>query len=70
MKHSILLLGIAALSVACQTKTTTQMISKETIQQAVSSILDAQPEADTAMVARGAKQVAALWNESDGTEAD
>ena len=70
MKHSILLLGIAALSVACQTKTTTQMISKKTIQQAVSSILDAQPEADTAMVARGAKQVAALWNESDGTEAD
>ena len=70
MKHSILLLGIAALSVACQTKTTTQMISKKTIQQAVSSILDAQPEADTAMVACGAKQVAALWNESDGTEAD
>ena len=70
MKHFILLLGIAALSVACQTKTTTQMISKETIQQAVSSILDAQPEADTAMVARGAEQVAVLWNESDGTEAD
>ena len=70
MKHSILLLGIAALLAACQTKTTTQMISKETIQQAVSSILDAQPEADTAMVARGVEQVAVLWNESDGTEAD
>lgn len=70
MKHSILLLGIAALFAACQTKTPTQMISKETIQQAVSSILDAQPEADTAMVARGAEQVAALWNESDGTEAE
>ena len=70
MKHSILLLGIAALFAACQTKTPTQMISKETIQQAVSSILDAQPEADTAMVARGAEQVAALWDESDGTEAD
>ena len=70
MKHSILLLGIAALFAACQTKTTTQMISKETIQQAVSSILDAQPEADAAMVARGAEQVAALWNESDGTEAE
>lgn len=70
MKKLIWTIGIAAILVACQTKTTTHMISKETIQQAVSSILDAQPEADTAMVARGAEQVAALWNESDGTEAD
>ena len=46
------------------------MISKETIQQAVKGIMDAQPDADTAKVARGAEQVAALWNESDGTEAD
>ena len=70
MKHSILLLGIAALFAACQTKTTTQMISKETIQQAVQGILDAQATADSSMVARGAEQVAALWDESDGTEAD
>ena len=63
-------MSIAAILVACQTKTTTHMISKETIQQAVSSILDAHPEADSAMVVRGAKQVAALWQESDGTEAD
>ena len=70
MKHSILLLGIAALFAACQTKTPTQMISKETIQQAVQGILDAQAIADSSMVARGAEQVAALWDESDGTEAD
>ena len=70
MKKLIWTIGIAAILVACQTKTTTHMISKETIQQAVSSILDAHPEADSAMVVRGAKQVAALWNESDGTEAD
>jgi hypothetical protein len=70
MKHSILLLGIAALFAACQTKTPTQMISKETIQQAVQGILDAQATADSSMVARGAEQVAALWDESDGTEAD
>lgn len=70
MKKLIWTIGIAAILVACQTKTTTHMISKETIQQAVSSILDAHPEADSAMVVRGAEQVAALWNESDGTEAD
>ena len=70
MKHLIWTMSIAAILVACQTKTTTHMISKETIQQAVSSILDAHPEADSAMVVRGAKQVAALWQESDGTEAD
>ena len=70
MKHSILLLGIAALFAACQTKTPTQMISKETIQQAVKGIMEAHPTADSSMVARGAAQVAALWRESDGTEED
>ena len=70
MKHLIWTMGIAAILVACQTKTTTHMISKETIQQAVTGILDAQPTVDSAMVVRGAEQVAALWNESDGTEAD
>jgi hypothetical protein len=70
MKKLIWTIGIAAILVACQTKTTTHMISKETIQQAVTGILDAQPTVDSAMVVRGAEQVAALWNESDGTEAD
>ena len=46
------------------------MISKETIQQAVSGILDAHPASDSTMVARGAEQVAALWHENDGTEED
>ena len=56
--------------VACQTKTPTTMISETTIQQAVSSVLAAQPDADSNMVERGAKQVAALWRESDGTAED
>ena len=56
--------------VACQTKTQTTMISETTIQQAVSSVLAAQPDADSNMVERGAKQVAALWRESDGTAED
>ena len=56
--------------IACQTKTQTTMISETTIQQAVSSVLAAQPDADSNMVERGAKQVAALWRESDGTAED
>ena len=70
MKHLIWTMSIAAILMACQTKTTTHMISKESIQQAVNGILEAQPTVDSTMVARGAEQVAALWNESDGTEAD
>ena len=61
---------MAAMLIACQTKTQTTMISETTIQQAVSSVLAAQPDADSNMVERGAKQVAALWRESDGTAED
>lgn len=69
MKYPILFLSIAAMMVACQTKTTMK-ISDTTIQQAVSHVLASHSEADSGMVARGAKQVAALWRESDGTEED
>lgn len=69
MKYPILFLSIAAMMVACQTKTTMK-ISDTTIQQAVSHVLASHSEADSSMVARGAKQVAALWRESDGTEED
>lgn len=69
MKYPILFLSIAAMLVACQTKTTMK-ISDTTIQQAVSHVLASHSEADSGMVARGAKQVAALWRESDGTEED
>ena len=61
---------MAAIMVACQTKTQTTMISEQTIQQAVSSVLLAQPNADSSMVVRGAKQVAALWSANDGTAED
>ena len=69
MKYPILFLGVAAMMVACQTKTTMK-ISDTTIQQAVSNVLAAHSEADSSMVERGAKQVAALWRESDGAEED
>jgi hypothetical protein len=46
------------------------MISQTTTQQAVASVLATHPQADSAMLTRGAKQVAALWRESDGTEMD
>ena len=46
------------------------MISEHNIQTAITTVLQAHPTADSAILARGAKQVAALWRESDGTEMD
>ena len=68
MKHPIFLLGISLLLAACHNDAT--MISEQHIQSAISTVLQAHPTADSAMLARGAKQVATLWRESDGTETD
>ena len=68
MKHPIFLLGISLLLAACHNNAT--MISEQHIQSAITTVLQAHPTADSAMLARGAKQVAALWRESDGTETD
>lgn len=68
MKHPIFLLGISLLLAACHNDAT--MISEQQIQSAITTVLQAHPTADSAMLARGAKQVAALWRESDGTETD
>ena len=46
------------------------MISEQQIQSAITTVLQVHPTADSAMLARGAKQVAALWRESDGTAMD
>ena len=68
MKHPIFLLGISLLLAACHNDAT--MISEQHIQSAITTVLQAHPTADSAMLARGAKQVAALWRESDGTVTD
>ncbi|MBR5574725.1 MAG: hypothetical protein IKW35_09590 [Paludibacteraceae bacterium] len=68
MKHPIFLLGISLLLAACHNNAT--MISEQQIQSAITTVLQAHPTADSAMLARGAKQVAALWRENDGTETD
>ena len=60
----------ALIMVACQTNNQQVMISDTTIQNSITAITTAHPEADTALVARGVKQVAALWQKSDGNEAD
>lgn len=69
MKRPILILGIALFLAACHNNSAT-MISEHNIQTAITTVLQAHPTADSAMLARGAKQVAALWRESDGTEMD
>jgi hypothetical protein len=46
------------------------MISDTTIQASITAITAAHPEADAVLVRRGVEQVAALWQENDGTEDD
>ena len=70
MKYSIIFLGIAALLTACQPQHKPVMISDTTIQASITAIIAAHPEADAVLVRRGVEQVAALWQENDGTEAD
>ena len=70
MKYPIIFLGIAALLIACQPKHKQIMISDTTIQASIAAITTAHPEADVALVTRGVEQVATLWQENDGSEAD
>ena len=69
MKRSIIL-GIVMLLVACQPNNNQSMITSSTIQNTIEAIATTYPDADTCLVSRGVKQVAALWRESDGTEHD
>lgn len=70
MKYPIIFLGIAALLTACQPKHKQIMISDTTIQASIAAITTAHPEADVALITRGVEQVATLWQENDGSEAD
>ena len=70
MKYPIIFLGIVALLTACQPKHKQIMISDTTIQASIAAITTAHPEADVALVTRGVEQVATLWQENDGSEAD
>ena len=70
MKYPILFLGIAVMLPACQPNHKPVMISDTTIQASITAITTAHPEADVALVTRGVEQVATLWQENDGSEAD
>ena len=70
MKYPIIFLGIAALLTACQPNHKQIMISDTTIQASIAVITTANPEVDVTLVTRGVEQVAALWQENDGSEAD
>ena len=57
MKQWILIGMTALIMVACQTNNQQVMISDTTIQNSITAITTAHPETDTALVARGVKQV-------------
>ena len=70
MKKGLILVGIMSLLMACQHQANTHMIKEESIQQALTSFQQTYPNADLVLAERGMKQVAALWQEADGTETD
>ena len=46
------------------------MIQEESIKQALTTLTQIHPNADLSLAERGVRQVAALWQEADGTESD
>lgn len=70
MKRFTYFLGFVFLSIIFKTNTLQAMISETIIQTSISAINAIHPNADTALISRGVKQVADLWNENDGTELD
>ena len=70
MKKSLILVGIMSLLMACQHPSQSTMIQEESIQQALTTLTQTHPNADLSLAERGVRQVAALWQEADGTETD
>lgn len=70
MKKGLILVGIMSLLMACQHQVKTHMIKEESIQQALTTLTQTHPNADVSLAERGVRQVAALWQEADGTETD
>lgn len=70
MKKGLILVGIMSLLMACQHQANTHMIKEESIQQALTSLQQTHPNTDLVLAERGVRQVAALWQEADGTETD
>lgn len=70
MKRFTFFLGFVFLSIIFKTNTLQAMISETIIQTSISAINAIHPNADTALISRGVKQVADLWNDNDGTEVD
>ena len=70
MKKSLILVGIMSLLMACQQPSQSTMIQEESIQQALTTLTQTHPNADVSLAERGVRQVAALWQEADGTESD
>ena len=48
-------------------KTADSVLTEQDVQETVAAVLAAKPEADSARVARGVAQAAALWQSQDGT---
>lgn len=68
MKHPYFLMGIVVLLTACQSKNNSTMISENIIQNCITHTISTHPDADSTLVARGVKQMAALWQSTDGSE--
>lgn len=67
-RRNFILTCVAIIMMACQSTTTPFMISESTIQQALTGLAETHPHADMALAERGVRQMAALWQETDGAE--
>ena len=70
MKKGLILVGIITILMACQHPSKSIMIHEESIQQALTTLSQTHPNADLSLAERGVRQLATLWQEADGTEAD
>ncbi|MBR5827642.1 MAG: hypothetical protein IKY49_00210 [Paludibacteraceae bacterium] len=70
MKKNITLLCIVIIAIICPMKAANPAISELTIQQAISNLIEAYPQANMQLAERGVRQVATLWQQNDGSEAD
>ena len=70
MKKGLILVGIITILMACQHPSKSTMIHEESIQQALTTLSQTHPNADLSLAERGVRQLATLWQEADGTEAD
>ena len=72
MKHKVIFIAVVAsiLSTSCVQKQSKKMISDETVSSLTKQLVEKHGEENRLLIEKGVKQMAALWEETDGTSAE